>query len=217
MAAKVIVITNQKGGCGKTTLAMNLAGTVALKSKVLLVDGDSQGSATRWAASSSDEKPFPAAVMSLANTENKAHREINKYAADYEYIFVDCPPAMGSNFTSSVLLIANLVLVPVIPSPTDLWSAVGIQQLISNVAEINEKLTARLVANMCQSNSSISKEALALIKEFEFTKTRTDIYQRTAYRQAAAFGGTVHDLDNAKAKLEINALSKEVLAILKNQ
>ena len=67
---------------------------------------------------------------------------------------------------------------------------------------------------MCQSNISISKEALELITEFDFPKTDTDIYQRTAYRQAAAFGGTVLDLDNQKAKLEINDLVKEILAIL---
>lgn len=215
MAAKVIVLTNQKGGCGKTTLAMNIAGTLALKSKVLLVDGDPQGSASRWASSSSDEKPYLASVMSLANIENKVNREINKYIPDYGYIVVDCPPAMNSNFTASALLAADLVLIPIIPSPTDLWAAVGIQKLISDVSDINEKIKARLIANMCQSNSTISKEALDLIKEFEFPKLKTDIYLRTAYRQAAVFGGTVHDLDNIKAKTEINSVIKEILAILK--
>lgn len=214
MAAKVIVLTNQKGGCGKTTLAMNLAGVIGINAKVLLVDGDPQGSATRWAASSSDEKPFPTAVMGLANVADKVNREIKKYLGDYEYIFIDCPPAIDSSFTASALLIADLALVPVVPSPTDLWAAVGIQKLISNVSDINEKLEARLVANMCQSNASISKEALSLIEEFEFAKTITDIYQRTAYRQAAAFGGTVLDMDNPKAKQEIRALVSEILEIL---
>lgn len=214
MTAKIIVVTNQKGGCGKTTLAMNLAGTIGLKSKVLLVDGDPQGSATRWAASSPDEKPFPAAIMGLANASDKVHRELKKYTGDYQYIVVDCPPAIDNSFTSSALLVADLALIPIIPSPTDLWAAVGIQKLISNVRDLNEKLVARLVANMCQSNASISKEALALIDEFEFPKMETDLYQRTAYRQAAAFGGTVNDLDNSKAKEEINSLVKEVYSIL---
>ncbi|HRG64009.1 MAG TPA: ParA family partition ATPase [Burkholderiales bacterium] len=214
MSAKVIVVTNQKGGCGKTTLTMNLAGVIGLKAKVLLIDGDPQGSATRWAYSSSDDNPFPAAVMSLANVTDKVNREIKKYLEDYEYIFVDCPPAIDNNFTSSALLIADLALVPVIPSPTDLWAAVGIQKLISNVSEINDKLISRLVANMCQSNISISKEALELITEFDFPKTKSDIYQRTAYRQAAAFGGTVLDLDNPKAKQEIKELAEEILTLI---
>lgn len=214
MSAKVIVLTNQKGGCGKTTLTMNLAGVAGKTSKVLLIDGDPQGSASRWAASSSDEKPFPTAIMSLANVEDKVNREIKKYIPDYDYIFIDCPPAIDNKFTASALLVADLAIVPVVPSPTDLWSAVGIQKVISNVSDINEKLQARLVANLCQTNASISKEALELINEFEFTKFTTDIYQRTAYRQAAAFGGTVMDLDNPKAKNEIRQLLAEIIAIL---
>lgn len=214
MSAKVIVLTNQKGGCGKTTLAMNLSGVVGRDAKVLLIDGDPQGSASRWAASSSDEKPFPTAIMSLANVEDKVNREIKKYIPDYDYIFIDCPPAIDNKFTSSALLVADLAIVPVVPSPTDLWSAIGIQKLITNVSDINEKLQARLVANMCQTNASISREALELIAEFDFPKFATDIYQRTAYRQAAAFGGTVLDLDNPKAKNEIKELINEIMTIL---
>lgn len=193
---------------------MNLAGVVGANAKVLMVDGDPQGSATRWAASASDEKPFPAAIMGLANLAEKVHRELKRYMNDYEYIFIDCPPAIENSFTSSALLVADLALIPVVPSPTDLWAAVGIQKLIANVSEINEKLNARLVANMCQNNASIAKEALVLINEFEFSKTATDIYLRTAYRQAAAFGGTVLDLDNIKAKQEIRELVAEILTIL---
>lgn len=214
MSAKVIVVTNQKGGCGKTTLAINLSGALGRNSKVLLVDGDPQGSASRWVASADDNMPFPTAIMNLSHITDKVGREIKKYLQDYDYIFVDCPPAIDNKFTSSALMIADLAIVPVIPSPTDLWSAVGIQQLINNISEINENLQARLLANMCQTNTSISKEALSLIAEFDFPKFETDIYQRTAYRQAAAFGGTVFNLDNSKAKQEITALINEITTLL---
>ncbi|MBY0378432.1 MAG: ParA family protein, partial [Gammaproteobacteria bacterium] len=59
--AKIIVLTNQKGGCGKTTLTMNIAGVIGNNKKVLIIDGDPQGSATRWASSASDDHPFPTA------------------------------------------------------------------------------------------------------------------------------------------------------------
>ena len=211
MVAKVIVITNQKGGCGKTTITMNLAGAFGRQFKTLVIDGDPQGSSSRWAASSDDEKPFPCAIMSLANLDGKVNREVKKYLDDYEYIFIDCPPAIDNKFTASALLIANLAIVPVIPSPTDLWSAVGIQKLINSAMDFNESLKTKLLANMCQPNTSISREALELINEFEFSKFNTDIYQRTAYRQSAAFGGSVLDLDNAKAKDEINKLKQEII------
>jgi chromosome partitioning protein len=215
MQAKIIVITNQKGGCGKTTLAMNIAGAMGLKYKVLLIDGDPQGSALRWAASATDAAPFPAAVIGLSHMADKAHREIKKHLSNYDFIIIDCPPAVDNDFTASVLLIADLALIPIIPSPTDLWSVVGIQKLIKQISNLNEKLETRLVANMCQGNASISKEALLLLKEFDFPKLRTNIFQRTIYRQAAVFGTSVCNLDNAKAKEEINQLIKELLVLLK--
>ena len=215
MTAHIIVITNQKGGCGKTTLAINVAGMLGKKHKVLLVDGDFQGSATRWASSASDTHPFPAAIMGMANVRDKAHREIKKYVDDYDFIIVDCPPAIDNNFTASVLLIADLVLIPVIPSPTDLWSVMGVQELINKVMIINENMQVRFVANMCQSNVGLSKEALKLLENFDFPKTKTDIYQRTVYRQSAVLGQCVDDLSNVKAKQEIQQLINEIMRMLK--
>ena len=153
--SKIIVLTNQKGGCGKTTMTINLAGRFGKNAKVLVIDGDPQGTSSRWIASASELHPFPAAIANLSMVGNKAHKEIGKYAHDYDYIFVDCPPAVENNFTDSVLLIADLVIVPIIPSPADLWAAVGIQKLIAKVETFNETLKSRLLANMCQSNTSI--------------------------------------------------------------
>ncbi|MFX6035817.1 ParA family protein, partial [Acinetobacter baumannii] len=67
VAAKIITVFNQKGGCGKTTVSMHIAGTLGLRgARSLLVDMDEQGTATRWAAQASDERPFPASVIGLA-------------------------------------------------------------------------------------------------------------------------------------------------------
>ncbi len=94
MTAKIITVCNQKGGSGKTTLSMQLAGTLARrKNKVLVVDADPQGTATRWAASASDENPFPASVIGLSAANEKVHREVKKFVGDYDFIVIDCPPA----------------------------------------------------------------------------------------------------------------------------
>ncbi len=218
MTAKIIAVANQKGGTGKTTLAMTLSGTLGRRGhRVLVVDADPQGSATRWAASAPDSTPFPAAVSGLSAAGAKVHREVKKYVEDYDFIVIDCPPAADSPVPMSALMIADLALVPVIPSPPDLWAAVGIRQVIANVREsINENLDARLVANMCQTNTEVAREALEVMQDFGIPVAQTKLHHRTAYRQAAAFGGTVHALGSkaAGAIVEIDEFTDEVLALI---
>lgn len=218
MAVTIIAVVNQKGGAGKTTLSMQLAGTVARRGlKVLVVDTDAQGTATRWAASAPDDSPFPAAVIGLSAAGSKVHREIAKFSSDYDLIVIDCPPALESPVPQSALLIADLALVPIIPSPPDLWSAMGIRQLIDTIGEINEDLQARLVINALEPRTTLAREALDLLPEFEIPVAKTALHHRTAYRQAAVFGGTVHQLGGraTAAAKEINALADEVLTLLK--
>ncbi len=220
MTAKIIAVCNQKGGSGKTTLSMQLAGTLARrKNKVLVVDADPQGTATRWAASADDENPFPASVIGLSAASEKVHREVKKFVGDYDFIVIDCPPAADSPVPQSALLIADLALVPIIPSPLDLWASVGIRQVIENVSEINETLIARLVVNQCQPKTNLAKDTLEVLPEFGIPVCKNYLRQRTAYRQSAVFGQTVQDfgLKAKDATEEIEALTKEVLSILKNK
>ncbi len=220
MTAKIIAVCNQKGGSGKTTLSMQLAGTLARrKNKVLVVDADPQGTATRWAASADDENPFPASVIGLSAANEKVHREVKKFVGDYDFIVIDCPPAADSPVPQSALLIADLALVPIIPSPLDLWASVGIRQVIENVSDINETLKARLVVNQCQPKTNLAKDTLEVLPEFGIPVCKNYLRQRTAYRQSAVFGQTVQDF-GSKAKdaiQEIEALTKEILSILNNK
>jgi chromosome partitioning protein len=213
MPARIIAVVNHKGGVGKTTLTMQLAGTFARRGlKVLVVDADPQGTATRWAAAAPDGTPFPAAVVSLSAAEGKVHREVAKFADDYALIFVDCPPAVDSHAPQSALLIADLALVPVLPSPPDLWAAVGIRQVIEHTHTINSALQARLVLNALEPRTALAKDVLDLLPACGLALAATALHHRTAYRQAAVFGGTVHTLGRkaAAARAEVNALADEV-------
>src|SRR5688572_7669451 len=204
MPAKVITVTNQKGGSGKTTISMQLAGALARRgNKVLVVDADPQGTATRWAATAEDDRPFPASVVGLSAASAKVHREVRKFIDDYQYIIIDCPPAADSPVPQSALLISDLALVPIIPSPLDMWAAVGIRKVIENISEINQELQARLVINQCQPNTSLAKEALEVLPEFGIDLCKANLQQRQVYRQSAVFGQTVHDFGNkASAAIE---------------
>jgi chromosome partitioning protein len=217
MPAKIIAVTNQKGGSGKTTLSMQLAGALARRgNKVLVVDADPQGTAIRWAATADDDRPFPATVVGLSAAGTKVHREVKKFVDDYRHVIIDCPPAADSPVPQSALLIADLALVPIIPSPLDMWAAVGIRQVIENVGDVNEELVSRLVINQCQPNTTLAKEALEVLPEFGIDLCKTYMHQRQVYRQSAVFGQTVHDFGAkaAPAVEEIEALTDEVLALV---
>ena len=220
MTAKIITVCNQKGGSGKTTVSMQLSGALARRgNKVLVVDADPQGTATRWAASAEDETPFPVSVVGLSAASSKVHREVKKFVDDYSFILIDCPPAADSPVPQSALLIADLALVPIIPSPLDMWAAVGIRQVIENVSEINETLQARLVINQCQPNTNLAKEALEVLPEFGIELCKTYMHQRQVYRQSAVFGQTVHDFGSkaADAVREIESLTDEVLGMMEGR
>jgi len=217
MSARVLTVCNQKGGSGKTTVSMQLAGAFCrLKKRVLVVDADPQGTATRWAASAPDDKPFPAAVVGLANAAGKVHREVAKFVDDYDLVVVDCPPAAESPVPQSALLVSDLAIVPLVPSPLDLWASVGIREVISRMSDINETLQARLLLNQAQPHQTLTRETLDILPQFGIELFQTHWRQRTVYRQSAVFGQTVHDFHSraAPAVEEVNALATEVLALL---
>ncbi|MEM7588930.1 MAG: ParA family partition ATPase [Myxococcota bacterium] len=216
----IVAILNQKGGCGKTTVAMQLAAALAReKLRVLVVDADPQGTAARWSASAPENDLFPADVIGLSIAESKVHQELKKFMGKYDWIIVDCPPAVENKSSQSALLVADLAIIPVIPSPPDLWAAVGIRELITSVASINEGLQSALLPNMCQTNVAISKDALEVMKDFGIPTLKSRLHLRTAYRQSAALGGHVFNL-GSKAKpaiKEISSLKREVKRMLAKQ
>ncbi len=218
MVAKIIAVVNQKGGAGKTTLTMNLAGALAhRKYKVLVIDADPQGTATRWAASADDEEVFPAAVIGLSAATSKVHREVKKFVSDYDWIVIDCPPAADSPIPQSALLVADLALVPLLPSPLDIWAAVGIRETIHNISDINETLESRLVLNECQPNRTLSQKALEILPEFGIKLLSSYIGRREVFRQTPSFGQTVYQFGKTAQPAidDIEKLTDEILEILK--
>ncbi|RFF27245.1 MULTISPECIES: ParA family partition ATPase [unclassified Wenzhouxiangella] len=210
--AYIVTITNQKGGCGKTTVAMGLAGTLGLRGhKVLVVDADVQATASRWAFAAEEGKPFPATVTGLAAAGSKLHQQVRKYVGDYDYIVIDTPPAVESSAPQSALLISDLAMMPVIPSPPDLWAAQGILRLIQAAQVVNDQLEALLLPNMVP-RTVLGREALEALDAFELPVFETGLGQRTAYREASISGVAIQALGRraSQATMELDALSDEV-------
>lgn len=216
MPAKIVTVFNQKGGCGKTTITMSLAGSAAKRGhRVLVVDMDPQGTASRWASGKLTE--FPASVISLAPMEGQMHREVQKFIDDYSLIFIDCPPSMGSVAPSSAMLISDLALIPIVPSPADIWAAAGAMKLAQQAQAINKELVVRLVANMVQRSTSLARELLdQLAEENPVPLLNSTLGLRTSFRDSQVYGSSVHVVPRAAAAIaEVEAMAEEVLDLLK--
>ncbi len=214
MSARIIAVVNQKGGAGKSTLAMLLAGALGDEGyRVLVADADPQNTALRWAMAG---EGFPADVEDLSGEEGKLHKHLRKRVDEYDYIVIDSPPAANAPVTGSALRLANLALVPVIPSPPDMWASLRIRDAIFAAGEKNPFLEARLVVNQAQPNTVLAREVLAMLPEFGIPMLAAQLRQRTAYRQCAALGSAISALGSraAIASLEIDALRREVEFIL---
>ena len=168
------------------------------------------------AAAAPDDAPFPAAVAGLGNLEDRLHREIRKFIGDYDYLIIDCPPSADSPISQSALLVADLALVPVIPSPPDLWSGIAIRQVLETVETVNEDLQACLVINQRKSGTRLADKTLELLPKYGIPILKTQIGDREAFRHAAAAGLTAADIGRPAraAAADIEALTDEVLDLL---
>lgn len=214
--ARLIAVTHPKGGVGKTTTTMVIAAELAERGhKVLVGDCDAQASASAWANAAPEGKPFPAAVVNLSAYAGKVHREIQKQLDNYDFIVVDCPPGLESLSPQSVLLVADLVIVPMPPSPADLWACLGAKRLIERGMDLNPTLIAVILPNRVV-RTSLSNAIMKELSEFGIPLMSSRLTNRTAYQEAVVSGVSVSALgrDAKAAADEVKALADEVLVLL---
>jgi chromosome partitioning protein len=211
----IISVCNQKGGCGKTTITMALAAAFASRGyRVLVVDGDPQGSASTWSANAPEEQPFPATVVNLSHAGRNLPGEVKKMIGNYELILIDCPPSVDSPVPQAALLITDLALIPLIPSPADVAAATPFIHLVENAQVINEGLQGRIVANMVQKNTKVAAGYLEQFQALSLPTLDTQLSLRTGHRQACALGSSVHGIGDREAIKEVDGLLHELIEIL---
>lgn len=213
--AKIIAVYNQKGGCGKSQVSMQLAGTLSLRGyRVLVVDMDPQGTALMWSAGAPSDNPFPATVVSLSKQKESMVGEIRKFASNYDFILIDCPPAIESTVPWAALIIADLGLIPIIPLADNIWASKQAVNLGMNAKQENPNLMLRFVpSNVGRGN--LYQYGLEAIKEIEeIEMLNTGLSHRNAFPTAAMLGTTVHGLANKSPAIdEIESLATAVLKL----
>jgi chromosome partitioning protein len=203
--ALVITVAQQKGGAGKTMLATNLAAAMAPGRRVCLLDIDPQRSLKRWhEIRGRAAKPLPA--ISFSDVSGwRLSRELERLAAAHDALIVDTPPQVDSEAKLAIRS-AHLVLVPLQPSPPDLWAAEGTVQLAKT-----EKRPTRLVLNRAPATSKLRSMVERDAEAAGYTVLGSTLGNRAGFANAFAQGlGVVESAPKSVAAREILALLAEI-------
>ena len=208
----IIGILNQKGGVGKTTLSVNIAACMARAgARILLIDVDPQGSALDWAAARQGEPLFSVVGFPRASI----HKEISQIGKGYDHIIIDGPPRV-TDLARSAIMASDVVLIPVQPSPYDIWAAEEVVKLIDEARIYKETLKSTFVVNRKITNTAIGRDVREALAAYPVHVLNASIAQRVVFAEAAAQGQAIFEIDpTGPAVAEIEAVVVELMEYAK--
>jgi chromosome partitioning protein len=203
----IITVANSKGGCGKSTISMLLAGALAKHLDVVVVDSDPQGTSSIWGS----QGKFPCPVIA-AETDN-APDQLRDLAATHQAVVVDCPPNLEAPVFHAAMSAADILLVPCAPEPCDQWAT---QLLLQFCQDFYPAVRLVVVVNKVPAVGALAKEVMQFIQN-DWPVAKAKLGLRTAYKEAAALGSTLEGIKGSGARAareEVQALALEVLTTL---
>lgn len=206
----ILSFLNQKGGVGKTTLAVHVADQLARRQhRVMLVDADPQGSALDWAASRKNDPLFPVAGLPKASI----HKELPGLAKGFGMVLIDGPPRVY-DVARSAIMASDVVLIPVQPSPYDVWAAKEIVDLLREATVYRPNLKFAFVINRKIVNTALGRDVTDALADYPIPVMKSAICQRVSLAESAAQGQTVFEsAPDSVAVKEIAALVDEILEL----
>lgn len=209
----IVALAGQKGGVGKSTIAICLAAEAVRRGlSVLLVDADPQGTARTWGDVAAEQsRPVPT-IVAMGATMHRAG-QLTKAAEGYDLAIVDCPPRHGEIQRSS-LLVAHVVILPCGPSAADAWALTSSIELVSEARALRPDLGAYVIITRKIGATALGRGAREALAAGELPILRTELGARVAYQEALAAGqGVTTYAPRGNAADEARSLFDEVLAL----
>jgi chromosome partitioning protein len=209
---KIISFLNQKGGVGKTTISTNIAVSLQMDNqKVLLVDSDPQGSLRDW-NEANEGKLIP--VVGL-DRETLA-KDIEGVKNGYDIVIIDGAP-QSSKLVAAAIKVSHLVIIPVTPSPYDVWACSDLIEIVKARQEVtNGSPVCRFLISRSRKGTNLSEDIIEALSGYEIPILENRTTHREVYAKTASEGLTVyHDLKAEEAINEITSLKNEILEVLK--
>ena len=203
----IIGVLNQKGGFGKSTIAINMAAVYAqARPRVLLVDADPQGSAMAWSAARDLPPLFPV----IGGAKPTLHKDMPELSRDYHVVVIDGAPRVNE-LGRSAIMASDMVLIPVQPSPYDVWASAEIVQLVREAQQFKENLKVAFVVNRKIANTAIGRDVASALAEFDVPVLPVALHQRVLFAEIRRPGaGGVRGGPNSDAAREIAALVENI-------